>query len=106
MADFAFSNIKPAPCRKFCCPIKNGEYWSMGLPILSPDNIGDDTDIIRNEGCGVIYNLDDYDFALNLLQNDFLNKDSSIVKEKMRQVALKYRSFEHTQKCLDKILHS
>jgi hypothetical protein len=106
LADFAFSNIKPAPCRKFCCPIKNGEYWSMGLPILTPDNIGDDTDIIRNEGCGVIYNLDDFDFALNLLQNDFLNKDSSIVKEKMRQVALKYRSFEHTQKCLDKILHS
>ena len=106
LADFAFSNIKPAPCRKFCCPIKNGEYWSMGLPILTPDNIGDDTDIIRNEGCGVIYNIDNFEESLSLLQNNYLKKDTTSVKQKMREIALKYRSFKHTQMCLDNILIS
>lgn len=51
-ADFAFSPIRPAPSRRFCSPIKDGEYWAMGLPILLPDGVGDDSDIIRQSGAG------------------------------------------------------
>lgn len=41
-ADFAFSTIKPAPCRKYCCPVKDGEYWANGLPVLLEPGIGED----------------------------------------------------------------
>ncbi len=56
-ADFAFSTIKPVPSRLYCSPIKNGEYWANGLPILTEMNIGDDSDIIVREGGGVIVDI-------------------------------------------------
>ena len=56
-ADFAFSTIKPSPFRKFCSPVKNGEYWANGLPILTEYGIGDDSDIILREGGGVLLNM-------------------------------------------------
>jgi hypothetical protein len=56
-ADFAWSTIRPAPCRLYCCPIKDGEYWANGLPVLLEDGIGDDSDIIKKEGGGVILDM-------------------------------------------------
>ena len=41
-ADFAFSPIRPAPCRLFCSAIKIGEYWASGLPVLLTPGVGDD----------------------------------------------------------------
>jgi glycosyltransferase involved in cell wall biosynthesis len=57
-ADFAFAPIKPAPCRLFCSPIKVGEYWAAGLPVLLTEGVGDDSAIIQQEGGGAIFNLD------------------------------------------------
>jgi hypothetical protein len=57
-ADFAFSTIKPVPSRLYCSPIKNGEYWANGLPILIERGIGDDSLIIETEGGGVILETD------------------------------------------------
>ncbi|MGY2133402.1 glycosyltransferase [Hymenobacter sp. HD11105] len=57
-ADFAFAPIKPAPCRLFCSPIKVGEYWAAGLPVLLTEGVGDDSAIILEEGGGAIFNLD------------------------------------------------
>ncbi len=56
-ADFAFATIKPTPGRIYCCPVKNGEYWANGLPILIEQGIGDDSDIIKAEGGGVIFDI-------------------------------------------------
>ncbi|MBC6607171.1 glycosyltransferase [Hymenobacter sp. BT188] len=57
-ADFAFAPIKPAPCRLFCSPIKVGEYWAAGLPVLLTEGVGDDSAIIRQEGGGAVFDLD------------------------------------------------
>ncbi|MFC5269349.1 hypothetical protein [Adhaeribacter terreus] len=57
-SDFAFSTIKPAACRKYCSPTKNGEYWANGLPIILTEGVGDDSDIIKNEGGGAVFNLE------------------------------------------------
>ncbi|QNH61467.1 glycosyltransferase [Hymenobacter sediminicola] len=56
-ADFAFAPIKPAECRKFCSPIKVGEYWASGLPVVLTEGVGDDSDIIKQEGGGAIFNV-------------------------------------------------
>lgn len=53
-ADFAFSLHKPSSFSYAFSPIKNGEYWANGLPIVSPQEIGDDSEIIRNENAGVV----------------------------------------------------
>ncbi len=53
-ADVAFATIKSTPHRRFCSAIKIAEYWANGLPIMIPEGIGDDSDIIRAANAGVI----------------------------------------------------
>ena len=57
-ADFAFAPIKPANCRQFCSPIKVGEYWASGLPVVLTEGVGDDSNIIEQEGGGAIFNVE------------------------------------------------
>lgn len=56
-ADFAISTIKSAPAMGFSSPIKHGEYWASDLPILSTLLFGDDADVMRNEGGGVLIDI-------------------------------------------------
>ena len=56
-ADFAFSPIRPAPCRRFCSAIKIGEYWASGLPVLVTPGVGDDSAIIAAEDGGAVFDL-------------------------------------------------
>jgi len=37
-----------------CSPTKIGEYWAMGLPVVTTPNVSDTDDIIRRERVGVI----------------------------------------------------
>jgi len=37
-----------------CSPTKIGEYWALGLPVVSTPNVSDTDEIIRREGVGVI----------------------------------------------------
>ncbi|WP_439880211.1 glycosyltransferase [Pontibacter sp. MBLB2868] len=56
-ADFAFATYKPGPSKKYLSPIKIGEYWANGLPVLLTEGIGDDSEIIEREGGGALFNL-------------------------------------------------
>ena len=53
-ADFAFNLHRPTP---FVSPVKIGEYWANGLPVLLPPGIGDDSDIVVAEGGGAVFDL-------------------------------------------------
>ena len=53
-ADFAFGLHRPTP---FVSPVKHGEYWANGLPILLPAGVGDDSAIIEREGGGAVFDL-------------------------------------------------
>ena len=92
---FAFSTIKPSKSRKFCSPIKNGEYWANGLPILSPDGIGDDSEIIKKECGGSIFDLNDSENILHAL-----NKIKKIIEEenhrkRISEISVKHRSLQY-----------
>ena len=51
-ADFAFGLHRPT---LFVSPIKHGEYWANGLPIFLSDGVGDDSEIIKKEGGGAVF---------------------------------------------------
>ncbi|MCW5899077.1 MAG: glycosyltransferase [Flavobacteriales bacterium] len=57
-ADLAFSPIKPAPIKRYQCPIKNGEYWASGLPILMTDGVADEHLLMRKGIGGAVYGTD------------------------------------------------
>lgn len=90
-ADFAFSTIKPAPCRQFCSPIKNGEYWANGLPILTPDGIGDDSDIVKAEGGGAIIDVNNKESVQNGLQTMLNLIKTENYRHTIKELALKHR---------------
>ncbi len=56
-ADFAFATYKKGPAKQFLSPIKVGEYWATGLPVLLTEGVGDDSDIIQREGGGAVFDL-------------------------------------------------
>ena len=53
-ADLGITGIPPTPSMCFRSPIKNGEYWAAGLPVISYSGVGDDAELIRRERIGVI----------------------------------------------------
>jgi glycosyltransferase involved in cell wall biosynthesis len=93
-ADFAFATIKPAPCRLFCSAIKIGEYWASGLPVLLPEGIGDDSDIIKQEGGGAIFNLDRPISVSEALANVAQQIAQPSYRQRVRHLAERHRSIE------------
>ncbi len=103
MADFAFSTIKPAASRKYCSPIKDGEYWANGLPILLTEGVGDDDRIIPETDSGAIFDLtkpETVDRAFDTIER-IINEEN--YRERIMQVAIDYRSFALSESVYQKL---
>lgn len=91
-ADLAFATIKLYPSARYCSPVKIGEYWANGLPVLLTEGVSDDSDIINTEGGGATFNLQQsgsLEKALGEIQH--ILKDSAH-RQKISKLAQKYRS--------------
>ncbi|GAB4202766.1 MAG: hypothetical protein Fur0023_09000 [Bacteroidia bacterium] len=90
VADFAITPVKPVYTKKFCSPVKDGEYWAMGLPVLITKDISDDSDIIEKNNIG---------YVLKRLDKDEYLQSVKVMEECVRkqlypniiQIAHKYR---------------
>jgi glycosyltransferase involved in cell wall biosynthesis len=51
-ADIAFSGVRQNPSKRYCSPIKHGEYWACGLPVIVPDGISDDYLLVEKYDIG------------------------------------------------------
>lgn len=102
-ADFAFAPIKPAKSRKYCSPIKTGEYWANGLPVLMPDGIGDDSEIIKKEGGGAILRWDDLSASFREIENIIAKPGH---REQIPNLAKKYRNPTAAEEAYSRFLTS
>lgn len=103
LADFAFSAFKPVPSRKYCTPIKNGEYWAMGLPVVLPDGISTDSEIVSANDAGyVLKNLSDNEMKSAVLHVDALLQQSHL-HGRIHSLAEKYRNFKIAEDIYRKI---
>jgi len=105
LADFAIDPIKPIPSKRFATPIKTGEYWAIGLPVIITKDISDDSDIIEKEDIGYVLKEltpNEYKNAIKKIDN-LLKEDQIILKQKIRTVAVKYRSFNIAEKIYNNI---
>jgi len=104
-ADFAFSTIKPADCRRFCSPVKDGEYWANGLPILLPDMVGDDSEIIKTEGGGAIIDVNNTEkIKIAFAQIDNQIKKGFAGRAEIAALAIKHRNPDISIKVYKEIL--
>ncbi len=96
LADWALTPVKPVPTKRYCTPIKDGEYWALGLPVMITPGISDDSEIIARYGIGsVIATLDRVGYEQAVKEMDLLLRsgDRSALYAKIRPVAERYRNF-------------
>lgn len=94
-AHFAISPIKPIPSKLYCSPIKNGEYWAMGLPVVITNNISIDSALIHENRIGYVlkeFSLSEYQTCLREIETLIQSKH---IGEKIRKLAKEQRAFEH-----------
>jgi glycosyltransferase involved in cell wall biosynthesis len=100
-ADFAFATIKSYPSARYCSPVKIGEYWANGLPVLLTEGVGDDSSIIQREGGGATFNLQEegsLESALEQIQQ--ILKDPNH-RQEIPKLAQKYRSPERIREAYE-----
>jgi glycosyltransferase involved in cell wall biosynthesis len=105
VADFAISPYRPAPSKKFCTPIKNGEYWAIGLPVIITKDISVDSDIIDQNDIGyVLRDLSKGEYQNAVRKVDTLiTNDRDRLRSKIREIAVSKRSFDIADKIYRKI---
>ncbi len=94
LANFAINPVKPVPSKRYCTSIKDGEYWAMGLPVVIPTNISDDSDLIREAEIGaVLDHLSTEQYKRAVEEIDRLIEPSRRQAEKTRiaQIAEQFR---------------
>lgn len=97
LAHFAMNMVTPIPSKRYCTSIKDGEYWASGLPVMIPEGISDDSEIIENNEVGVV--LKGFD-QQNLLAGAAKMKavleenDPAVLQAKLRSIVQKYRSYD------------
>jgi glycosyltransferase involved in cell wall biosynthesis len=93
LATFGICPLKPIPSKKFSTPIKNGEYWAMGLPVVITKDISVDSDLITKENIGyVLADLTEAEY-LNAIEKIDSLLNTPGLKERIRKVAISNRSF-------------
>ena len=69
-SDWGFCGIRPIPSRRYSSPIKNGEYWANGLPVIIPKGISDDYLLVEKEKLGLIIDTQpDWPSVVRKLEN-------------------------------------
>lgn len=91
-ADFAISIHKSSPVSYAFSPIKHGEYWACGLPVIIPSGVGDEAAWIDSSDAGSTADFEEYkSIAASVM------KIEKIVAEvghrgRIRDIALKKRN--------------
>lgn len=93
-ADIGITGIPSKPSMQFRSPIKNGEYWACGLPILISEGVGDDWQIAKEQEVGVVIKRDDAwcEMVPDILA--LLQQPRDRLRQRCRVVAETYRSLE------------
>jgi glycosyltransferase involved in cell wall biosynthesis len=101
MADFAISPYKPVPSKRYGTPIKNGEYWALGLPIVITPGISEDSEIIKENNAGVIlqgFTHEDYIKSIKEIDTIISFGSRRDIYSMIRPLAEKYRNFSIAEK--------
>jgi glycosyltransferase involved in cell wall biosynthesis len=93
LGDFGLCPVRPVPTKKYCTPIKNAEYWAMGLPVVITKNISTDSQLISENNIGyTLQSLDEKEYlnAVKKIDELLLDKQLPI---KIRKIAETHRNY-------------
>jgi len=96
LGDFGINPQVPVPSKRYGTPIKNGEYWAMGLPVIISPKISDDSDIIEENNIGIIMDFQNkriYTESIKKMDELLTANSKEKLQEKIFSVAKKHRSY-------------
>jgi glycosyltransferase involved in cell wall biosynthesis len=94
-ADFAIYFIIPLPSKKSAFPVKLGEYWAAGLPVVCNPGVGNADEILADYQAGLsVLEFNDTAYRQAAQQIQVLLQDPE-VHERCRQAALDNVSLEN-----------
>ena len=108
VGDFGITPVKSIPTKRFCTPIKDGEYWALGLPVVISKNISDDSEIILNNNAGAVideYTEENFKIAIVKIQN-LLEEPFSSLSPRIENLAKQYRNFSIAEDIYKKIYNN
>lgn len=100
-ADLGFVAIRPTPSRRYCSPIKDGEYWACKLPIIIPEGISDDYIFTSKFNLGAIMpSIDRAGFkqVINWIEINY--NDLHYIGKKARNFVIKDRNVNQYKKII------
>lgn len=95
-ADFAFAPYRGTPSSACISPMKIGEYWANGLPVVLTKGVGDDSGIISREPlAGALFDPEGHDLPKAL---DHIHSLLAISGQRASTADLagRYRGMDHT----------
>lgn len=95
LADMALTPVRSVPTKRYCTPIKDGEYWALGLPVIITPDISDDSRIIAEAEAGAVLDgLDDDSYRKAVLVVDqLLTLGMDGLYARIRPLAEEHRNF-------------
>jgi glycosyltransferase involved in cell wall biosynthesis len=99
-SDVAIVAVRQWLSKRFCSPIKTGEYLACGLPVIVPLGVSDDAEKIESLGIGFCLKelkKNDYLEVINKYKNSINTNGLEGVRNKARNYVLKDRSIESYQ---------
>ena len=104
LADFGITPVKSVPTKRFCTPIKDGEYWALGLPVIISKNISNDSEIIEENNIGyVLENYSEDEFTRAFIKIKALIEEKAETQKRAMNAANKYRDFSIAEKIYQSI---
>lgn len=100
-ADLALSGVRQYPSKRFCSPIKHGEYWACGLPVIIPDGVSDDYLLAEKLGIGwrlAAFTKESYDETMKKVMGEWRREKQEEFRQKTREFVVRDRNVKEYQR--------
>ena len=100
-ADFGLALYKSFNSSQFLSPIKIGEYWANGLPVLLTNGVGDEYYYIEVENGGALFDVSNPFPACQKIEQILKSEN---YRSRIPELALKHRSFDQVTQAYRKLI--
>jgi glycosyltransferase involved in cell wall biosynthesis len=99
IADFGICLVRQSKHKRFCSPIKTGEYMAAGLPTLISKDIGDDSEFIEQNNIGWVVDIANKEHLNFILPSKTTMKEA----ERIRTTSYPFKSRDNCFKVYNQI---
>ena len=99
MSDFAYATYKSGYSKAYLSPVKIGEYWACGLPVILTRGVGDESEFITNKA-GVLFDPE----SINVEKTDDIYRSLSNylhTSQIRRDISLLARNYRNKSRTID-----